>query len=192
MQRLEDLIQQHPDAANAIGAPGRDWMTYGDLKGLTQEVRQALRGAGIGASDRVAVVLPNGPEMATAFVTVAQSATTAPLNPAYKEDEFAFYLEDLKARAIIVEAGYDGPARAAAARFDMTVIELTATQPAGNFTLSTDVTGSAPDTLSTPDDVALILHTSGTTSRPKIVPLLQSNVAASCTKHSRFAGFDPR
>ena len=141
-------------------------MTYGDLKALTHDVRKALRGAGIAASDRVAIVLPNGPEMAAAFVTVAQSATTAPLNPAYKEDEFAFYLEDLKARAIIVEAGYTGPARAAADRFGMTVIELTATQPAGTFTLSTDVTGSAADTVPTADDVALILHTSGTTSRP--------------------------
>ena len=179
MQRLEDLIQHHPDTANAIGAPGRDWMTYGDLKVLTLNVRQALRAAGIGAQDRVAIVLPNGPEMAAAFVTVAQSTTTAPLNLAYKEDEFAFYLKDLKAKAIIVETGYDGPARSVAKRFDMIVIELTATDPAGSFTLSTTATGNAADTLPASDDVALILHTSGTTSRPKIVPLLQSNVAAS-------------
>ena len=179
MQRLEDLIQHHPDTANAIGAPGRDWMTYGDLKALTLTVRQALRSAGIGAQDRVAIVLPNGPEMAAAFVTVAQSTTTAPLNLAYKEDEFAFYLKDLKAKAIIVETGYDGPARSVAKRFDMIVIELTATDPAGSFTLSTTATGNAADTLPASDDVALILHTSGTTSRPKIVPLLQSNVAAS-------------
>ena len=179
MQTLEELIERHPDTSNAIGAPGREWMTYADLKALTQSVRTTLRGAGISAQDRVAIVLANGPEMAAAFVTVAQSATTAPLNPAYKEDEFAFYLEDLKARAIIVEAGYDGPARAAAERFGMTVLELTATEPAGSFTLSTDVTGSADDTVPTADDVALILHTSGTTSRPKIVPLLQSNLCAS-------------
>ena len=179
MQRLEDLIQHHPDTANAIGAPGRDWMTYGDLKVLTLNVRQALRAAGIGAQDRVAIVLPNGPEMAAAFVTVAQSTTTAPLNLAYKEDEFAFYLKDLKAKAIIVETGYDGPALSVAKRFDMIVIELTATDPAGSFTLSTTATGNAADTLPASDDVALILHTSGTTSRPKIVPLLQSNVAAS-------------
>ena len=179
MQRLEDLIQHHPDTANAIGAPGRDWMTYGDLKVLTLNVRQALRAAGIGAQDRVAIVLPNGPEMAAAFVTVAQSTTTAPLNLAYKEGEFAFYLKDLKAKAIIVETGYDGPARSVAKRFDMIVIELTATDPAGSFTLSTTATGNAAVTLPASDDVALILHTSGTTSRPKIVPLLQSNVAAS-------------
>ena len=191
MQRLEDLIQQHPDTANAIGAPGRGWMRYGELKALTQSVRQALRSAGIGASDRVAIVLPNGPEMATAFVTVAQSATTAPLNPAYKEDEFAFYLEDLKARAIILEAGYDGPARAAAKRFDMTVLELTASEPAGSFTLTTDVTGDAPDAVPGPDDVALILHTSGTTSRPKIVPLMQSNVAASAQNISASLALTP-
>ena len=179
MHTIADLIQRHPDTSNAIGAPGRDWMTYGDLKSLSAEVRKALRSAGVGAKDRVAIVLPNGPEMAAAFITVAQAATTAPLNPAYKEEEFAFYLEDLKARAIIVEAGYDGPALAAAKRFDLIVLELTATDPAGCFTLSTDAADAAPDAAPTADDIALILHTSGTTSRPKIVPLLQSNVTAS-------------
>lgn len=179
MHTLADLIERQPDAANAIGAPGRDWMTYGDLKNLAKSVRAALRGAGIGAKDRLAIVLPNGPEMAVAFIAVAQSATTAPLNPAYKEEEFAFYLEDLKAKAIIVEAGYDGPARTAAERLGLTVIELVAVEPAGNFTLSTEAKGDVADIDPAADDVALILHTSGTTSRPKIVPLLQSNVAAS-------------
>jgi acyl-CoA synthetase (AMP-forming)/AMP-acid ligase II len=176
---IADLIRPHPDDARAIGAPGRDWTTYAQLRALAGEVRDALRGAGIGPRDRVAIVLPNGPEMATAFVTIAQAATTAPLNPAYREEEFAFYLEDLKARAIVLETGYDGPARAAAQRFGLTILELTPGTRAGAFTLSGGTGAAAGDGVPAPDDVALILHTSGTTSRPKIVPLLQSNVAAS-------------
>ena len=126
---IQGLLADHPDNAPAIGAPGRDWLSYGGLRQLTEDVRAALRGAGIGATDRVAIVLPNGAEMATAFVTVAQCATTAPLNPAYREDEFAFYLEDLKARAIILEEGYDGPALEAADRFGLKVLRLKPDRP---------------------------------------------------------------
>ncbi|MBK1636475.1 acyl--CoA ligase [Rhodovulum adriaticum] len=180
---IKGLIASHPDAAQAIGAPDREWLSYGGLRSLADDTRAALRAAGVGAADRVAIVLPNGPEMATAFVTVAQAATTAPLNPAYREDEFAFYLEDLKAKAIILAEGYDGPALAAAKRFGLTVLRLSfdPAAPAGSFTLSAegDTGAAAPEGAPGPDDVALILHTSGTTSRPKIVPLLQSNVAAS-------------
>ena len=105
MKSLSDLISGHSGTARAIGAPGRGWMTYDGLRKLSRDVNSSLRKAGIGASDRVAIVLPNGPEMAAAFVTIAQSATTAPLNPAYREEEFEFYLEYLKARALVVAAG---------------------------------------------------------------------------------------
>ncbi|MEL6206436.1 MAG: AMP-binding protein, partial [Pseudomonadota bacterium] len=179
---IERLIASHDADAPALGAPGRGWLSYGGLRELTATTRARLRSAGVGATDRVAIVLPNGPEMAAAFVTIAQAATTAPLNPAYREEEFAFYLEDLKARAIVVEAGYDGPALAAAKRLGLTILRLAKTdaQPAGTFTLSAEgPTEAAADGAPAPSDVALILHTSGTTSRPKIVPLLQSNVAAS-------------
>ena len=75
------LLAMHPDTAPAIGAPGRDWLTYGGLRAHADDVRATLRAHGIGPRDRVAIVLPNGPEMATAFVTIAQAAVTAPLNP---------------------------------------------------------------------------------------------------------------
>jgi acyl-CoA synthetase (AMP-forming)/AMP-acid ligase II len=176
------LIADHPGEAPAIGAPDRPWLDYAGLRAQTEATRSALHAAGIGRGDRVAIVLPNGPEMASAFVTAAQVATTAPLNPAYKQEEFEFYLEDLKAKAIILAEGYDGPALGAAQKFDLPILRLgfDADQPAGTFTLTAEGSAGTADTdAPRADDVALILHTSGTTSRPKIVPLLQSNVAAS-------------
>ena len=176
-------LADHPDTASAIGAPGRDWLTFGALRTLAGETRVGLRAAGVGPDDRVAIVLPNGPEMAAAFVTIAQSAVTAPLNPAYREDEFAFYLEDLGAKALIVGANDAGPAVDAAKRLGIALLRLEFDEgtPAGAFTLVADASvtpvpeGDPPG----PDAVALILHTSGTTSRPKIVPLTQANLAAS-------------
>lgn len=191
---LKALIAAHPDDALALGAPDRAWMTYGGLRTQADRTREQLHAAGIGRSDRVAIVLPNGPEMASAFFTIGQTATTAPLNPAYREDEFAFYLEDLKAKAIVLQDGYDGPALAAAQRYNLTILHLCVDEgaPAGAFDLKTDVSADAGDTSApTPDDIALILHTSGTTSRPKIVPLLQSNVAASAQNISGSLALSP-
>ncbi|WP_299301404.1 acyl--CoA ligase [uncultured Litoreibacter sp.] len=183
MPNFASLIADHDAPHFAIGAPGRAWLSYGALRDQAGYVAGALHGFGIGRGDRVAIVLPNGPEMASAFVCVAQAAVTAPLNPGYKQDEYAFYLDDLKARALVVMEGYDGPALAAALGLGIAVIRLHVRpeHAAGAFTLALD--GEALDGADTaapgPGDVALILHTSGTTSRPKIVPLLHSNVVAS-------------
>ncbi|WP_372840352.1 acyl--CoA ligase [Phaeovulum sp.] len=176
------LLADQDASAPAIGAPGRDWLDYGGLRRLSAEVATDLRRFGIGAGDRVAIVLPNGPEMAAAFVTIAQAATTAPLNPAYQLAEYQFYLEDLGAKALVVPAGQDGAAVAAATALGLPVLRLhsESDQPAGWFSLSgTDAERPAPTAQPGPESVALILHTSGTTSRPKIVPLLQSNLVAS-------------
>jgi len=179
---ISALINEHPSDARAIGAPDRAWLTYGGLRDLSADVKSMLNDLGVGRGDRVAIVLPNGPEMATAFFTVAQVATTAPLNPAYKEDEYAFYLDDLKAKALVVASDYDGPALAAAKTCGIAVLRLSFEEagPAGVFSLTGETDfGTADTEMPKEDDVALILHTSGTTSRPKIVPLTHANVVAS-------------
>ncbi len=188
MTTIAALLADHDAQSPAIGAPGRDWLSYDDLRVLSAEVAAQLRTFGVRAQDRVAIVLPNGPEMATAFVTIAQAAVTAPLNPAYQQEEYAFYLGDLNAKALVVAAGYDGPALAAAKACGIAVLRLETSPdlPAGRFSLSgapADQPAAVTDGPK-PDDTALILHTSGTTSRPKIVPLLHANVAASA-RHVR-------
>ena len=178
-----ELLRTGVAAAPAIRAiEGRAPLTHGGLRDLADRTVAALNGRGIGRGDRVAIVLPNGPEMAAAFVAMACAATTAPLNPSYKREEFAFYLDDLKARALVVLRGDPTPAREAAATLGVPILEVVpdAAAGAGAFTLE----GGEPGTAARPgmageEDVALVLHTSGTTARPKIVPLTHGNVTAS-------------
>ncbi len=186
---LRDLIAAGADDAAALTSPGGVPLTFGRLRALTDRTVANLNARGIGRGERVAIVLPNGPEMAAAFIAVAAGATSAPLNPAYKADEFEFYLTDLRARLLIVAEGSDSPAIAVAEKLGMAVARLNPTpgEGAGSFTLSfTGQAGepSAQGGMAEAGDVALVLHTSGTTSRPKIVPLSQGNVCASA-RHIR-------
>ena len=189
-ETIETLLARGHAKAPAIGATHepstapRSPLTYAALRKLAGSTVASLNAMGIGRGDRVALVLPNGPEAASTFVTVACGATTAPLNPAYRADEFAFYLDDLGAKALLVARGVDSPARAVAAERGIPVVEVVPGEEAGSFTLAPEkpLAGRpARAGMAGPDDIALVLHTSGTTARPKIVPLSHRNVAASAT-----------
>ncbi len=179
---VAQLLQVGEAALPAIRAPERASLSYAGLRELAHTTVAKLNSIGIGRGDRVAIVLPNGPEMAAAFVAIAAGATTAPLNPAYKDEEFEFYLTDLNAKALVVQKGWETPARAVAKRLGVPVLELVAGSHggAGHFALE----GGEPALpakagMAQDDEVALVLHTSGTTARPKIVPLTHANVTAS-------------
>jgi acyl-CoA synthetase (AMP-forming)/AMP-acid ligase II len=174
---LRGLIASGRDDAVAIAAHEAKPLTYAGLRSVIHRTQRSLNELGIGRGDRVAIVLPNGPEMATAFLGVASATASAPLNPAYRQDEFEFYLEDLNAKALIIEAGSESPAIDAAERLGVALITLAPEGPAGAFRLlGSEVGAAAEPGPAEPGNVALILHTSGTTSRPKIVPLTHANI----------------
>ena len=181
---LRDLLAAGADQAIALAAPDAAPLTHADLRALVDRTVASLNAMGIGRGDRVAIVLPNGPFMASAFLAVAAGAASAPLNPAYRADEFEFYLKDLGAKGLIVDAGSDSAAVAVARALGVRIIELQGdgSHRAGSFVLSSESphgTAAANSGMANAQDVALVLHTSGTTSRPKIVPLTQANVCAS-------------
>ena len=185
MHNLYELVNAQadraPEAPAIIGLENQP-LTYGRLAAFIRTIAGKLNGAGIGREDRVAIVLPNGPEMAVAFISVSCAAATAPLNPAYRRAEFEFCLPDLSPKALIVFAGANSPAVEVAHDRGITVLELRPAEDraTGLFTLETtpQLLTASPH-LAQPDDVALLLHTSGTTSHPKLVPLTHRNLYAS-------------
>ena len=193
---LKELLSTGADAALAIGAPSRQALTHGALRDLVARTVATLNSFGVGRNDRVAIVLPNGPEMAACFLAVASGTASAPLNPAYRGEEFEFYLGDLDAKLLIAMSGVDTPARAAAQKLGVPVAELVPdlAAGAGSFTLQAPAgavaSAAANGGFAQPDDVAMVLHTSGTTSRPKIVPLSQRNLCASARNIRRTLAFN--
>jgi acyl-CoA synthetase (AMP-forming)/AMP-acid ligase II len=175
------LLSRGAGPALALSAPGRQSLRYDGLRRQVSATIESLNRLGIGREDAVAIVLPNGPEMASAFVSIAAGATTAPLNPGYTAAEFEFYLKDVGAQLLVVEAGSDSPAVAVAKKLAIPVVGLVvpAGAAAGEFELHGMSGRAARPGAAESGDVALVLHTSGTTSRPKIVPLTHANVCAS-------------
>ncbi len=192
---LQDLLQAGADEAIAITAPGRAPLDYRGLRALVAATTASLNAAGIGRNHRVAIVLPNGPAMATCFLACACAATSAPLNPAYRADEFEFYLDDLQAKALIVEHASTSPAVEAARKLGVQVIELAVADGATAGQFSLGALPAAPCASGGPaqaGDVAMVLHTSGTTSRPKRVPLSVANLCASARQIAATLQFTPQ
>ena len=192
---LMELLATGADDAPALAAPGRPALTHAALRALAHRTVASLNALGAGRNDRVAIVLANGPEMAACFLGAACGVTTAPLNPAYRADEFEFYLSDLKARLLVVEHDSTSAAIEVAQRLGVRIVDLHPGEAAGDFTLRArgDEAAAPPahPGPAEPDDIAMVLHTSGTTSRPKIVPLSQRNLCASAGNIARTLGFTP-
>ncbi len=182
-ETLTTLLARGDAASPALIVPDADLiLTYAQAAARTETLARRLAALGVRRGDRVAIAMPNGPDLVLLLLAVtALGAAAAPLNPAYTETEFGFFLTDISPRLMLVPATGIAAARAAAALTATTLIavadsadgppDLLADGQAGLAELSFEEAG--------PDDVAMVLHTSGTTSRPKQVPLRQRNLMAS-------------
>jgi oxalate---CoA ligase len=173
-------------SAPAIVADGRAALSYGELLEETERIIRVIIAAGVGPNDRVAIVGSSGPEMVLLFLAVTAIAACAPLNPSYTAAELDFYLRDLAPRLLIVEKGLSSQALEVAGQLGIPILEMIpAGRAAGAFSF-----GSAPEAVSrasfaAAQDTALVLHTSGTTGRPKMVPLTQRNLCFSACNIGR-------
>ncbi len=175
---LLELLHRPPGETTAVVLPERGIrITYDSLRRQVAAAADIFASAGIGNAARVAMALPNGLETIVCFLGASVAGTAAPLNPAYRHDEFVFFLEDTDAKLLVLPPAGADEARRAAAERGVPILAADV-DPEGTvrfFPASTGRTAGPPQ----PDDVALILHTSGTTGRPKRVPLRHRNLAVS-------------
>ena len=176
-----DLLSAGSGGEPAVLAEDGSSLSYDELRATVASLRYRMRALGVGTEDRIAIVVPNGPAAAMAFLAAAITGCAAPLNPRYRADELRFYLEDLGASVLITgESGGEAAGEAAGEnvlrlRMQGTLETFELVPEPGTRTGPPSGESAAPGA----DDVALVLHTSGTTSRPKIVPLRQRNLCRS-------------
>ena len=189
MHCVRDLLVRASPASAAIHGIDGSAISYSSLLEIIGRQLEFLNGAGIGRGDRIAILTTNGPGAAVAFLGAACAAAAAPLNPAYRAREIEFYLSDLRPKALIIEEGIDSPAVDVARGFGMAVFRF----EQRTFALRGELTNESPVRLgwAQPDDTALLLHTSGTTSRPKLVPLTHRNLCASAANVARTLQLTP-
>ena len=181
---VRELIRAHarsvPHAA-AILAPDRPRLTYAALDARIDAFGSALARFGITRRDRVALVA-HGPDLAVALLATSCHAVAAPLSPLSTADELRNVLRGLGASAVVVQDDLDTPARQVAVELGLRVLEC-CDNSLPEATLDTLDPGSS--------DLALILHTSGTTGQPHRVPFTHSSLCVSARTIARSLELGP-
>lgn len=189
------ILEVRDERAPAVTAPGRPALDYLGLRRATDRVGRQLAALGIEPGDAVALAAPNGPEALVATLGIAAVAAVAPLNPALTASECRFLLADLSARAIVVVGDAGGAAVEAARESGIPVLAARPTLdgPAGVFDLERPAGGPQPPMAGSGrhPSVALLLHTSGTTARPKLVGVRREALALSAGAIARGLALGP-
>ena len=177
MREHPDWLGGDDDRQALWGPESGTSLTYGVLRERVQLIAGQLVGLGVGVGDVVAYSLPNGPECVVMFLAIVSSgAAAAPLNPAYRSAEVERHILDLRPSLMVVHRSTPKATINAATGSHTTTVELTGNDD--DLRLETDAhVGTIPP--SDHDAIALLLHTSGTTGRAKVVPLRRRNLTAS-------------
>ena len=190
---LADLLRRGEPQHKAIVVPGGPAASYAELEAHVKSLASSLQASGLGHGSVVSLVLGNDLSFVALFLAVARAgAVAAPLNPTYTVEELRFFMEDTGADAVVLTPGQH-PARDAASALELRRLEA-AQGPDGGVALFQDgqpLPSSGSVDRPGPDAVALFLHTSGTTSRPKGVPLTHGNLMASVANTAESYGLSP-
>ena len=180
-ESLLAIVQEANPARPALRGPDDGTVvSHGGLASVGHRLASVLAGRGVERGQRVARVLPSGPERVELLLAVAAlGATAAPMNPGYTEAEYRFYLSDLEPSLLLVQTGRGADVRAAAGGLTIADVTIQRQCPPALSVAGVEASAERAFTAGSPEDVALLLHTSGTTRRPKQVPLLQRNLMAS-------------
>ena len=181
MVTLANLMDNAPSNKTSVIIPGGPNINYQDFRDEVEKIAGLLAGYGVNKGSAVSIVLENSLDFMVDFLAVTRAgAIAAPLNPAYTVDEFKFFMEDADAKLVIVSAGATAAIEAANSLSIPFLISRVNSD--GKVALShedNNLSKSIDPENPSPDDIALFLHTSGTTSRPKGVPLTHSNLMTS-------------
>jgi acyl-CoA synthetase (AMP-forming)/AMP-acid ligase II len=176
-----DFWAERTPAATALLAPGREPATYRDLYEEVDRIAGELRALGLGRHDGIALLLPEGPDLCVALLASIAVGIAVPLLWPSPVAEHARILANPRVRAVVATEA--AAASLAPTDFRLPVI-TTIPGPSGrigDLRLHGDAVGDpTPRTAPAPDDIALILHSSGTTGQPKLVPRLHRNLLATC------------
>ncbi|CAI0546850.1 unnamed protein product [Linum tenue] len=191
---LKRVAHEFPDR-RALSVSGKLDLTHARLDELVERAASRLASAGVKPGDVVALTFPNTVECVCSVIrlqfvvmflaVIRARATAAPLNAAYTAEEFEFYLSDSESKLLLTSRDGNAAAESAASKLQIrhstAALSVKDSELALSLPPPSESGANSLDQLpvNEPADGALFLHTSGTTSRPKGVPLTQLNLASS-------------
>ncbi len=184
---IYEIIASNDKDSIVFEAPNEAKTTYHELKEYINLSYKQLSSLNLNSNDKIGIVLNNGSAMAATFIAIASNFVSCPLNPSFTKEEFKFYFKDLDLKIVIIEKNKSTLAREAADELNIRVINLSSKNIQNVTSLDIDIKEkqAMPYNKYSEKNIAMVLHTSGTTSRPKMVPLTHKNLVASAKNISR-------